>query len=68
VKKNLTNSADPLLKNLSNRGPLTVTPTVQRPTERKTASITRKLQAWTGPEGSRRLRLPDFKTIGTWRW
>jgi hypothetical protein len=22
------------------------------------------LQAWTGPEGSRRLRLPDFKTIG----
>ena len=26
------------------------------------------LQAWTGPEGSRRLRLPDFKTIGTWWW
>jgi hypothetical protein len=24
-----------------------------------------KLQAWTGPEESRRLRLPDFKTIGT---
>jgi len=23
------------------------------------------LQAWTGPEGSRRLKLPDFKTIGT---
>jgi len=23
------------------------------------------LQAWTCPEGSRRLRLPDFKTIGT---
>ena len=23
------------------------------------------LQAWTGPEGSRRLRLPDFKTAGT---
>jgi hypothetical protein len=23
------------------------------------------LQAWTGPEGSRRLSLPDFKTIGT---
>jgi hypothetical protein len=21
------------------------------------------LQSWTGPEGSRRLRLPDFKTI-----
>jgi hypothetical protein len=25
------------------------------------------LQAWTGPEGSRKLRVPDFKTIGTWR-
>jgi len=25
------------------------------------------LQAWTCPEGSRRLRLPYFKTIGTWR-
>jgi len=24
-----------------------------------------QLQAWTGPEGSRRLRLPDFKSIGT---
>jgi len=23
------------------------------------------LQAWTGPEGSRRLRPPDFKTVGT---
>ena len=23
------------------------------------------LQAWRGPEGSRSLRLPDFKTIGT---
>jgi len=26
------------------------------------------LQAWTGREGSRRLRLPVVKTIGTWRW
>jgi len=26
------------------------------------------LQTWTGPEGSRRLKLPDFKTIGTRRW
>jgi hypothetical protein len=24
-----------------------------------------QLQALTGPEGSRKLRLPDFKTIGT---
>jgi len=23
------------------------------------------LQAWTGLEGSRKLRLPDFKTFGT---
>jgi len=23
------------------------------------------LQGWTGHEGSRRLRLPDFKTFGT---
>ena len=26
------------------------------------------LQPWTSPEVSRRLRLPDFKTIGTLRW
>jgi len=26
------------------------------------------LQAWTGPEGSRSLRPPDFKTISTLRW
>jgi len=26
------------------------------------------LQTWTDPESSRRLRLPDFKTIGTWKW
>jgi len=22
----------------------------------------------TGPEGSRRLRLPDFKSVSTWKW
>jgi hypothetical protein len=26
------------------------------------------LQAWTGREGSWRLRLPNFKTLGTRRW
>jgi hypothetical protein len=26
------------------------------------------LQAWTGAGFSRRMRLPDFKTIGTWKW
>jgi hypothetical protein len=26
------------------------------------------LEAWAGPEGSRRLRLPDCETIGIWRW
>jgi hypothetical protein len=30
--------------------------------------ITIPLQARRSPEGSKRLRLPDFKTIGTWRW
>jgi hypothetical protein len=23
------------------------------------------VQAWTGPEGSRRFRIPDFMTVGT---
>jgi hypothetical protein len=27
-----------------------------------------QLLAWAGPEGSRRLRLPDFMTIGTRKW
>jgi len=31
-------------------------------------SKTIPLQDWTGPKGSRRLRLPHFKTAGTWRW
>jgi len=31
--------------------------------ERKGKAI--PLQAWTGPEGSRRMMIPDFKTIGT---
>jgi len=26
------------------------------------------LQAWTGPEGSTRFRLPGLKTDGTCRW
>ena len=26
------------------------------------------IQAWTDPKGSRRLRLPDFKTIGIRTW
>ena len=26
------------------------------------------LQAWTGPDGSRWLRLQDFKTVATWSW
>jgi len=26
------------------------------------------LQAWTGPQGSRRLRPTDFLSIGTRRW
>jgi len=31
----------------------------------KGKSISIPLQAWTGSEGSRRLRLPDFRTIDT---
>ena len=26
------------------------------------------LQAWSGPEGSRKLRFPDFVTVGTGWW
>jgi len=26
------------------------------------------LQAWTGPEVSRKLSFPDFMTIGIWKW
>jgi len=32
---------------------------------KKTKGKAIPLQAWTGPEGSRMLRLPDFKTIDT---
>jgi len=39
-------------------------PTVRRPTEVKVKGKAIPLQAWTGSEGSRRLRLPDFKTFG----
>jgi len=33
--------------------------------EGKGKGITIPLQPWTGPQGFRRLRLPDFKTAGT---
>jgi len=36
--------------------------------KRKGRGKANPLQAWTGPEASRRLRLPDFRTIGTRRW
>ena len=26
------------------------------------------VQAWTGPEGSKSLRIPDLEAAGTWRW
>jgi len=28
-------------------------------------NVTVKGKTWTGPEGSRKMRLPDFKTVGT---
>jgi hypothetical protein len=31
----------------------------------KAKGIANSLKIWTGPEGSRRMRLPDFKKIGT---
>jgi hypothetical protein len=31
-------------------------------------SVAIPIQCWTGPEGSRRFRLPDFNTIDTRRW
>ena len=38
-------------------------PVYPKPMQQRGKAIT--LQAWRGPPGSRRLRLPDFKTIGT---
>jgi hypothetical protein len=35
---------------------------------KKSKSKAIPLQAWTGPDGSRKLRLPDFKTVSTCRW
>jgi len=26
------------------------------------------VKAWTGPEDSRRMKLPHFMAIGTWKW
>ena len=34
----------------------------------KVKSKATPVQTWTGPEGSRVLQIPDFMTIGTWRW
>jgi len=42
--------------------------TIQQSVKGKGKGKAIPLQAWTDPEGSRRFRLPDFKTIGTWRW
>jgi hypothetical protein len=45
---------------------LGLTQSLTEMSKQKCKSIT--LQAWTGPEGSRRLRLPNFKIIGKRRW
>jgi len=39
-----------------------------RSVKQRLSSLSKKipLQAWIGLKDSRRLRLPDFKTIGTW--
>ena len=36
-----------------------------RPVDDKVKGKAVPLQVWTGPEGSRRLRPQDFKTVGT---
>jgi hypothetical protein len=38
---------------------------IKQPTTHKGKGKAMPVQAWTGPDGSRRLRLPDM-TIGTW--
>jgi hypothetical protein len=48
------------LKVINNRLQITI---IYKPVKAKGKAI--PFQALTGPEGSRRLRLPDFKTIGT---
>jgi hypothetical protein len=45
---------------------VSVAPLIISKEKRKGKAI--PLQAWTGPEDSRRLRLPDFKIFGTRRW
>jgi hypothetical protein len=47
---------------LSNTNSLVFVTEMQRFMESKGKAV--PLQAWTGPEVSRRLKLPDFKTIG----
>jgi hypothetical protein len=47
-----------------NYGCLPVLATVLYPNRRATSEAI-PLQAWAGPEGSRSLMLPDFKTIST---
>jgi len=39
-------------------------PHIRKPYKGKAIPV----QTWTGSEGSRRLRLPDFKKVGTCRW
>ena len=43
--------------------PVALSPGKEAPVKGKGKAI--PLQVWTGPKGSRRLRLPDFKTIDT---
>jgi len=41
---------------------------IKQPDTHKGKGKAMPVKAWTGPEGSRRLRLPDIMTIGTCRW
>ena len=50
---------------LSNQTKIEISRTCYILTQYKGKGKAISLQAWTGPKCSRRLRLPDFKTIGT---
>jgi len=42
-----------------------ITSLTSREEDRKGKGKTIPVKGWTGPEGSKRLRLPDFMTVGT---
>jgi len=66
IGKNNTQHSNKLLGQNPELLLLKLTVCIYLPPGFKKKAIT--LQAWTGFEGSRSVRLPEFKTIGTGRW